>query len=190
METKGILRENAHVIGWILVCLGWFASTYMGYRFGSRKYANEKAETVFEEVSLLIDGGYSLSTELYYSFQSDKDEEQRLILWREFEKLQRIFRGSASRLQFLLIKYYDVDTAENVLYILTHLYGGFHNTRLHAEDDGWYDTSLVLYLEAWEGWKSDERNDGYKWRMLKQCGLKTDHILRVLKSAEKNKVGQ
>ena len=182
------LNSHTVVAGWGLVCVGWFASSYMGFRFANRKFAHEKAESVFEEVSVLIEHSYVILRTLQDSFGRDEPAAKRKELWAEFVELQRKYLGNHSRLQFLLNKYYGHNIATKVDFVMSAQFNDIDYVQ-SCELANQVIDDIVAYSETWTGsFSSDPTGewDGYKWKMMSKCGMNVRPFIKQLKDAQRS----
>jgi len=182
------LSAHTMAVGWGLACVGWFVSSYLGFRYASRRFANEKAESVFEEVSVLIEQSNVLMTVLHNSFSRDEPPAKREELWKQFVELQRRYLGNHSRLQFLLNKYYGNMIATKVDFVMSAQFHDIDYVR-SCEDAHQIIDNIVAYRETWTGSLSTNPTgewDGYKWKMMSKCGMNVRPFIKKLREAQKN----
>lgn len=165
-----IVKSN--IISWILVCLGWGVTSYLAYLFGVKRYSNERAEQVFEEVSVIIESAQEISDALMKSFGEKEAPIRREGLWRQYEELQYRYYGNRSRCQFLLDKYFGREIATKVYDIMEKKFP--EASREACEAGKYFPEDLVGYFEQWTGEGSQDplgESDGYKWKMMAKCGM-------------------
>lgn len=195
-ETAQGIAHHAQLVTWLLVCIGWFASTYCGYLFGARKYAQEKAESVLEEVSQLIEEGDRLTRELERSFDRREEKSARESLWRDFLALQRKYETGKTKLQFQLNKYFGFEIAGKVDAVLDALLYDLTFPEL-CEEHGQFSRNFVAYFEIWSGNMAGTDPDaepGCKWQMMRKCGMDTSPYIKLIRAnneaREKSNGGQ
>ena len=173
---------NRYALAIVTFLARTIASASIAYYFTWRQHINERREQIFEEVSVLIENGQRIIGELDRSFRAKQPRSSRIELWNKFHQLQNDYYGNKSRLLFLLNKYFGAKIAEMVMFSLSDLDSEPDLTK-YCESNMEYPYSFITYEETWAGTLSSDRkrkNDGFKWKMMKKCGMDVSPFLESL----------
>lgn len=181
-ENILIFFSNKYVFGITVFLLSTLTSAFISYYFSWKQNYNQRREQIFEEVSVLIESQNIILNDLDLSFGDDQPPEHRLDMWQRFEELQREYYGNKSRRTFLVDKYFGHDIASAVEGILSE-YDRERNVKYESEKTKSFGRGFVQYYEIWAGISVDpeDENLGYKWKMMKLCGMDIDPYIREIK---------
>lgn len=184
------LHAHQQAVSWSLVVIGWFLSSFLGYSLASLRSSRDRAEKVFEELSVLIEQGEDCLRRLEFSFDEKQPPESRLALWAAYDSLGQTYRANRSRHQFLLQKYFGTRIASKLEFILDGLYGYGSDLRESSESANQVTRTYVPYIDVWLGASPNEETtgewNGYKWQMMKKCGLDVRSFLSQIDKHKKD----
>ena len=182
------IEKHAPLFSLTLSCTGWLVAAFVSYHFAVVRAAREKAEQVYEEVAVMVETGLRIREEINESLHKKEPSERRLELWTELRGLQRQYAGNASRLQFLLNKYFGPSIASGAIFALDGTLN--YDDQANAESIGDLDHNVAAYDETWLGENGAfdlYKDDGIKWKMMSACGMNVTPFIREMRQRERQK---
>ena len=164
------------LISWSLVILGWLVSSTASYLYGLHRANAEKTESLFLEISLLVETLRRVYSDVVTSLYLKQPPESRASLWTELERVRNQYNDNRSRYNFLLSKYFNEDIRSGVIQMLEHMQMDYPECKIAAEKDGGFADPLVPFIETWDGNAvPDGPNVGIKWKMVKMIAVGKSH---------------